>query len=165
MRKVITITVFLTKHFRGQSHAWELYESCVNRFGWKPFVQLSCARPNEDESCMRVECGPDLDGSFVQPQSARPNKDESFMRVEWPDLDMRFNSHARGQLRMKVVWELSGQIWMWVLFISLARGLTRWESMSANKSRSTTMWCSWICSLHNRRSSRPAANVPCPCRL
>ena len=54
--------------------AWKLYESWVTSF-----VQLSCTRSNEHDSCMRVE---------------------------WPAL---FNSPVLGQTSMKIVWELSDQ--------------------------------------------------------
>ena len=61
--------------------AWEFYESWVTSF-----VQLSCTRSNEHESCMRVE---------------------------WPVL---FNSHVLGQTSMKIVWELSDQICSTLLY-------------------------------------------------
>ena len=127
-------------HACGQTRmrvVWELYKSWVTRFGWG-FVQLSCVRSNEDESCMRVEdesCmrveWPGLDEGLFN-SCVRSNEDESCIRVEWPDLDEGlFNSHACGQTRMRVVWELSDQVWMRVCSTH-ACGQTRmgvvWES-------------------------------------
>ena len=97
--------------------AWQLYESKVNRF-----VQLSCTRSNEHESCMRVEWPVFFNSyalgqtstrvvwnwvtSFVQFLCTRSNERKSCMRVEWA---VFFNSHALDQTTMRVVGESSDQ--------------------------------------------------------
>ena len=74
-QKIMRVVWELSDHFCSTlmysvKRAWELYESRVTRF-----VQLSCTRSNDYESCMRVE---------------------------WPFL---FNPHVLGQTSMRVVWE------------------------------------------------------------
>ena len=86
---------------------WELYESWVTSF-----VQLSCIRWNENESCMRVE---------------------------WP---IFFNSHVLGQRSMKIVWELSEQFcstllylvkWAWKLYESWVTTLVQLSCTRSNE--------------------------------
>ena len=94
---------------------WEFYEIWVTRF-----VQLSCTRSNEHDSCMRVKLT-DLFNSHALGQMS--------MRVVWElsdqffstlmdsvkqarelfeiELPVLFNSYALGQMSVKVVWELS----------------------------------------------------------
>ena len=93
--------------------AWEFYESWVTSF-----VQLSCTRSNEHESCMRVE---------------------------WPVL---FNSHVLGQTSMTVVWELSDQLCStllysvkraWKLYESWVTSFVQLSCTRSNDNESSTL--------------------------
>ena len=72
------------------------------------------------------------------------------MRVEWSDLDDSFfSSHTRSQTSMSVVWELSDQIWMTVLFTSHTRGHTRIKReltirQGLTTQRPTWQWVDWV---------------------